>query len=241
MMMKGRSLLLTLLAVTAVTAASCAAPPVKPPEPPPPVAPPPPPPPPADVSDCRACHAGSGAYPLAADVYEHWETSGHGRFAGNRKYPSDCDACHDLSGEAGAGHLDGKRGAPTGNSQHLVAGYLPQAPRTEWDLQVTFDEYCWKSCHKPLGLEDMRHAREGDPAQGAVEMGQHHSFVEAREGYPMDTDLADLGFSGPPHYAPCVSCHDPHGSGATSMTAGSNRMVRENYKKPAKVCTACHK
>ena len=84
------------------------------------------PPPPADVTDCRACHAGKGAYPLAADVYKLWETSGHGRFLNRPEQRPTCEACHDLKGAA-AGHLDGLKNAPGPNIYHLVPGSRPGA------------------------------------------------------------------------------------------------------------------
>jgi len=221
--------------------AACAAPPVPPPEKP--VAPVPVRPPgPEDVSDCRLCHAGSRDYPLAADVYRSWESSGHGRFLDRPEHRPDCAACHDLAGTAAAGHLDGTVDVPGPNPFHLVEGYLPSDPRREWDLQVHFDDYCWTSCHQPAGIRDMRHEQDGDPAPGAVQMGQHLSFESVHGGLPVDEDLARIGkgFAGPPYFVPCVGCHDPHGTGTTSTTKGSNRMVRENYKQPARLCGRCH-
>lgn len=201
------------------------------------------PPPPADVSDCRACHAGKGAYPLAANVYQYWESSGHGRFATRPQHRPTCDACHDLKGAA-AGHLDGKRNAPGANTYHLVAGFIAPAPKNEWDVQVQFDNYCWMTCHQPAGVSDMRHERDSTPTKGAVQMGTHASYERPLDGalaYPMDGDLSVFAGSAiAPFFAPCVSCHDPHGSAATSLTGKSNRMARENYKEPPKMCSRCH-
>ena len=232
----GRAQGALLLLAAAAVMSSCAAPSKPPPAPPPPTRPPP-----ADVSDCRLCHAGTGDYPLAADVYEFWESSGHGMFLNRPRQRPDCDSCHDLGGEAGEGHLDGKKNSPTANTFHLVKGFIHQDPQNEWDFQVRFDEHCWTACHKPAGIEDMRHERDGTPAKGAVQMGTHATYEKPYGGYPMDADLALFrGSSTPPHYIPCVSCHDPHGTGTASRTGGSNRMSRESFKAPARLCSRCH-
>lgn len=194
-----------------------------------------------DVTDCRACHAGSKAYPLAANVYQYWATSGHGQYLNRPSTPPNCAACHDLVGPAAAGHLDGKKNSPGPNVFHLVAGYLDPDPKNEWDVQVRFDQYCYTTCHVSAGRSDMRHERDGDPAPGAVQMGQHASYEKPMGGYPTDQDLGVFKGSGtPPFFALCVTCHDPHGSGATSFTGKSNRMTRENYKAPPQMCSRCH-
>lgn len=199
------------------------------------------PPPPADVTDCRACHAGKGAYPLAPDVYKFWETSGHGRFLNRPDFRPTCEACHDLKGSAAAGHLDGKKSAPGPNTYHLVSGYLTQAPKNQWDFQVGFDNYCWTACHQPAGIDDMRHERDGDPVKGAVQMGTHASYEKPLGIYRNDGDLAVFpGSDTAPFFVSCVTCHNPHGSDATSMTGKSNRMTRENYKDPPRMCSRCH-
>lgn len=200
------------------------------------------PPPPADVKDCRACHAGNGAYPLAADVYQLWESSGHGRFLNRPEQRPTCEACHDLQGAA-AGHLDGKKNAPGVNTYHLVPGYIAAAPKNEWEFQVAFDDYCWTNCHQPAGIADMRHERDADPAKGAVEMGSHASYERpiGSSDYLVDGDLSVFaGSATAPFYMTCVSCHDPHGSAATSKTGESNRMARDNYKEPPRMCSRCH-
>lgn len=199
------------------------------------------PPAPADVSDCTVCHAGKGAYPDAPNVYQYWETSGHGLFLDRPQQRPTCDACHDLRGAAAAGHLDGKKGAPGPNPFHLVEGFIAKAPKTEWDFQVQFDNFCWLTCHQPAGIPDMRHERDADPAKGAVQMGTHASYERPLGGYPVDGDLAVFtGSVAAPFFVTCTTCHDPHGSAATSMTGKSNRMTRENYKEPPKMCSRCH-
>ena len=228
-----------ILMAATLLAASCAAPPTPPPAPPAPVVPPPA----VDVSDCRSCHAGgSSVYPDAANVYEHWESSGHGQFLRRRNYRPECTSCHDLAGAAGQGHLDGKANAAGPNVYHLVEGYILADPASEWDVQVRFDEQCWTACHKPAGVKDMRHERDGDPVPGAVQMGQHLSFSRTADlEYLMDGDLTLTEFTKePPHFAPCVACHDPHGTGSTDTTRGTNKMVRDNYRNPPLLCTRCH-
>jgi len=195
-----------------------------------------------DVTDCRACHAGTNkAYPLAADVYQYWENSGHGQFLRQPKNRPDCASCHELAGAAATGHLDGKKNAPGPNVFHLVAGYLDPDPKNEWDVQVRFDQYCYATCHLPAGRTDMRHERDSNPVKGAVQMGQHASFEKPLGDYPTDQSLGVFkGSDTAPFFATCVSCHDPHGSAATSQTGKSNRMTRENYKAPPQMCSRCH-
>jgi hypothetical protein len=201
------------------------------------------PPPQMDVSDCHACHAGKGAYPLAADVYQYWETSGHGKFLNRPDFRPTCESCHDLAGPAAAGHLDGVKNAPGPNTYHLAQTYIAKSPKNRWDFQVNFDNTCWTACHQPIGINDMRHERDGTPAPGAVQMGQHASYERpiSVDDYFVDSDLAVFpGSSTPPFYVTCVTCHNPHGSGATSMTGRTNRMTRENYKDPPRMCSRCH-
>ena len=231
-----RRLVLFLGALAAL--ASCAAPPTVPPPAPPPVRVPPP----ADVGDCRSCHAGSGDYPLAADVYRFWESSGHGQFLDRSGSGPHCLACHDLAGASASGHLDGQASAPSPNTFHLVGGYIHPDPKKEWDIQVHFDDYCWTACHQEAEVRDMRHGQDTDPVLGAVQMGQHLSFDEIQGDLPGDEDIARTrrDFTGQPQFAPCISCHDPHGSDTESTTKGSNRMVRENFKKPVRLCGHCH-
>ena len=198
--------------------------------------------PPVNINDCHSCHAGDNkSYPLAADVYKYWETSGHGQYLNRPQNRPDCAACHDFTGTAATGHLDGKNNAPGPNTYHLVAGYLDPDPKNKWDIQVRFDNYCYLTCHKPAGRSDMRHERDDDPAKGAVQMGQHASYERPLGDYPLDRSLTVFkGSDTPPFFALCVSCHDPHGSGADSRTGKSNRMARDNYKHPPRLCSRCH-
>jgi hypothetical protein len=211
---------------------ACAAPEVRQPAPPPPVS----------IVDCRSCHAGNNkAYPLAADVYKYWESSGHGQYLNRPKNRPDCASCHDFAGDAATGHLDGKKNASGPNTYHLVAGYLDPDPKNEWDVQVRFDQYCYATCHLPSGRNDMRHERDDNPAKGAVQMGQHASYEKPLADYPLDGSLKVFkGSDTAPYFALCVSCHDPHGSGADSLTGRSNRMARDNYKRPPRLCSRCH-
>ena len=202
-----------------------------------------PPPPPANVSDCRDCHAGWVNYLLVVDVYQYWETSGHGKFLNRLDYRPICESCHDLKGPAAAGHLDGKKNAPGPNTFHLVEGYIAKSPKNRWDFQVKFDNYCWTACHQPVAIVDMRHERDGNPAPGAVQMGQHASYERpiSSDDYLVDGELAVFSGSAlPPFYVTCVTCHNPHGSAATSQTGRSNRMARDNYKEPPRMCSRCH-
>ncbi|MBI5486328.1 MAG: hypothetical protein HY905_03240, partial [Deltaproteobacteria bacterium] len=53
-------------------------------------------------------------------------------------------------------------------------------------------------------------------------------------------DLTTLA-NGGADYAPCVACHDPHGTGTVEVTRTTNRMVRDPWiDPPAPLCLGCH-
>ena len=57
--------------------------------------------------------------------------------------------------------------------------------------------------------------------------------------YPVDRDL-NTAAAGAPFYAPCVTCHDPHGTTLVETTRTSNRMVRDKWTEPPTLCNTCH-
>jgi predicted CXXCH cytochrome family protein len=72
-------------------------------------------------------------------------------------------------------------------------------------------------------------------------MGTHLTYPggDAR-AYPMDIDL-NTGATGVTDYAPCVACHDPHGTGTTDKAPSTtNRMMRANWKSVSTLCVQCH-
>ena len=61
--------------------------------------------------------------------------------------------------------------------------------------------------------------------------------------WPIDCDLNTAADAADDDYAPCVSCHDPHGTGATDAkrTGPSNAMLRANWLSEKTLCQVCHK
>jgi predicted CXXCH cytochrome family protein len=59
------------------------------------------------------------------------------------------------------------------------------------------------------------------------------------EGIPLDDDLTTAADPSSPLFAPCVTCHDPHGSGSPDVTkSNSNAMLRLAFKRD--LCVICH-
>jgi hypothetical protein len=59
----------------------------------------------------------------------------------------------------------------------------------------------------------------------------------------MDADLTTSA-GGAPHFAPCVACHNPHGSTNTdsrSIGAGArNHMLIDDWNRTPTLCGRCH-
>jgi hypothetical protein len=146
-------------------------------------------------------------------------------------------------------HLDGAVDATplADQSQSLSpGGWLHQVPTNEWDVQVTFDNYCWTACHQAAGTVNHRHESDTNPATGVVEFGTHQSSDAPLNTPPPymfhDANVTWLGpFNGSPNFALCVSCHNPHGTDVVQPGEnGSNHMLIYQYKMPSLLCRACH-
>ena len=115
-----------------------------------------------------------------------------------------------------------------------------------WSVQVAFDNYCAEQCHPGKSVPDMRHeidtlAADGEPLVGRA--GHAPDAVGRRRAganYPIDADLNTAANAADVDYAPCVSCHDPHGTTVVEPTKTSNRMVRDNWISAPTLCNACH-
>ena len=92
----------------------------------------------------------------------------------------------------------------------------------------------------------MRHSKDvapGGPNEWSVQFGTHLTkaagAADAIPDIPIDIDL-NTGAGG--FYAPCVSCHDPHGTGTTvPVGKPSNYMMRFNWPPTANtLCSKCH-
>jgi len=189
--------------------------------------------------------------------------------AGNASLTPTCLECHDTSLPADT-HLNGvynsvgselPRGSsntgwpvacadptprakanPTANTSHLLPGFFSGASGNNYTWQVAMDNYCYNQCHAANGVKVMTHERDSVPAAGAVQLGTHLSLDTVP--YIMDSDLAS-GAAGLPNFAPCVSCHNPHGSLSTdtkgSGPGATNRMVIDEFQGgTSTLCKTCH-
>ena len=151
-----------------------------------------------------------------------------------------CVDCHDIALPPGT-HMDGiynsiwgnNSGTRNGNTAHLKASFIGGTASAS--VQVTIDAACW-GCHSTIGgIVNMRHERDGIPAAGAVQFGTHLTRsngdalpIPPLDGmtrtifswpgpYPVDQDIS-TNASGSTYFAPCITCHDPHGTGAPAKT-----------------------
>jgi hypothetical protein len=173
-----------------------------------------------------------------------------------------CPDCHDIALPDPSTHLDGiynsiwgnSSGSRNQNTAHLKASFIG-GTTPAWSVQLTLDTACW-DCHNTIGgIQDMRHERDGVPAAGVLLFGTHLSRgdgdtlplpnpnVFAWPGpYPTDQDIS-TNVTGSTYYAPCVSCHDPHGTGAPAKSGdpgSSNFMLRDGWSAPSTLCKVCH-
>lgn len=189
-----------------------------------------------------------------------------GAESGNAALTPTCASCHDTAVPAGT-HFDGvynslgserampanpltprAKGNPNTNTAHLLPVFFTKYPANgpgEYRWQVALDNYCYRECHQSRGLRDMRHEMDtlpGDPEHWSVEAGTHLTratptscIVDA----DVTTDAAAL-----PNYAPCIACHNPHGSPNTdSDTFGAgatNRMLGVDWHRAMTLCNDCH-
>jgi hypothetical protein len=163
-----------------------------------------------------------------------------------------CDACHDIAQPAaGAGrHLNGILNSvdaklnPSENTAHLrTDGAYPfiVSGSNAWDVQIGFDSACYLRCHASAAVANMRHASDAFPVANAVRFGEALTFANG-EGvsYPIDSALTTNASAAPEDFAPCISCHNPHGTSVVEPTLTMNRMVRANYRNPSTLCLVCH-
>jgi hypothetical protein len=153
------------------------------------------------------------------------------------------------------------------NNAHLKPEYFTKYPANglgTYRYQVAVDNYCTSECHlgAPNNVKEMRHERDTAPADAdhnAVLFGTHLTVADGYNSlnvklpaaggnymnYPIDLDLTTNAALLGPYYAPCVACHDPHGSTSTdtkgSKANSSNRMLRDQFQtKTADLCVTCH-
>jgi len=191
------------------------------------------------------------------------QQGGHGDPAGLAAVA--CTECHDTSLPSGA-HLDGtvnKVGDPgfsadlavsvapantNTNTAHLKASFI-NASGGNAGIQINFDAVC-AACHLARGVSKHKHYVDSDiPAEVDVRFGTHTTRSNGSlltPHLPIDIDMSTLAPAGAPHYAPCVACHNPHGSVNTDTkgqpaSAASNFMLRYPAFSSKSLCNICHK
>ncbi len=176
------------------------------------------------------------------------QQGGHGDSGGQPALA--CTDCHDTRLPPGT-HMDGvvnsvESGTDANtNTAHLKAGFIgTSAP--ESDVQVTLDNACW-GCHSTQGVQYMDHDRES-PANGPpgpVQLGLSLTQADgAQIAYPVDSDVSTHTNPAQPVFAPCISCHNPHGTTISDTDDlnpnASNRMLRDNWESAKDLCLGCH-
>ncbi|MHB8837038.1 MAG: hypothetical protein ACYC9Y_15220 [Candidatus Methylomirabilia bacterium] len=164
-----------------------------------------------------------------------------------------CTACHDilLPASGDGRHLNGILNSaehklnPSENTAHLrVDGAYPfiVAGSNDWDVQVAFDDACYLRCHQLSGVNNMRHDSDGLPVVNAAQFGTHMTKPDGETiVYPIDSALTTSAGTAPGDYAPCISCHNPHGTPVAKTWTTTNRMVRAPFNGPnPTLCDACH-
>ncbi len=223
---------------------------------------------------CEGCHDGSVA--LAPNVMSYWDGSwwdstqggldstqqgGHGDPDGVAIRL--CADCHDVSQPA-CSHVNGTlnsvelRQNLNGNTAHLRTFFF-DTESEDYHVQINFDSGCFNGppggqCHAFLsgfGFKDMRHAKDSDPVANAVKFGTHITRSDGEAaGIPIDSDLTTRASTAEPDYAPCIACHNPHGTGNTNhkgaVATQSNKMIRREmgggdwWRNSTPFCTVCH-
>jgi len=107
-------------------------------------------------------------------------------------------------------------------------------------------------------VKDMRHETDTlatDSNHWSVQFGMHLSYANGdRSGtigddtvnapFPIDCDMNTGANCADTDYAPCISCHDPHGTNIVEPTnPGSNFMMRRKWNTldtDPYLCKGCH-
>lgn len=140
------------------------------------------------------------------------------------------------------------------NTSHLLPDFFttPKYPAVgggDYRWQVAMDNYCYSECHDSNSgtdsYTDMRHEhRTGvlDPSHNAIQLGLRLTRSTPLT-YFMDADLTTSA-AGLPNFAPCVSCHNPHGSMNTdskgSGGTATNWMLIDDWQRASTLCANCH-
>jgi predicted CxxxxCH...CXXCH cytochrome family protein len=218
---------------------------------------------------CVTCHIGGTGTQASVNIDNTgnrahniegtYFASGHGLYGSPA--PLACGSCHD-----NVGHIGSAR--PTGtNPWRLTATFLPAS-------NGNFDAACANpaaGCHVAASLDHFWNLAKVESKSGTETHPTSTLAYPAdlsKQRWYLDTGGNDnIVFSGDiaayPHVfasgtdlVVCVSCHDPHGIGATAMPASvrtfsganteatdNNHMLRFNYTSgtPTALCAKCHK
>ncbi len=205
---------------------------------------------------CRDCH--DAGYLTCVD-HKTDGTAGAGPPPGN------------VNTLAWPGKTGNANNAPTANTSHLKQAYFPSSPVFKRDYARAVNRKCGDpaaGCHRfpPHNHHPMIPAGSTDPADNVMRFGDSTSLADpkAYAWYPecqdyvadfykspsvweiedLTTSASGFGPDAGVRYGTCVTCHDPHGTGATDMTIGGrNAMVRGNStSEPGQFCNkACHR
>lgn len=146
------------------------------------------------------------------------------------------------------------------NTSHLLpnttpgGGYFNKYPANgggAYNYQVAMDNFCYRECHQANSVVDHRHELDTaalDANHWSVELGTH--LTRTTPTFSMTDADVTTNVSGLPNYAPCVSCHNPHGSTNTdtrgSGVGAKNHMIINTYPtnfdwfRGAAFCNNCH-
>jgi predicted CxxxxCH...CXXCH cytochrome family protein len=147
----------------------------------------------------------------------------------------------------------------------------PPAPAAGlWGIQVTFDRQCYLQCHQAKGVNYYDHQASGalptDNNYWSIELGTSSSRADGDRGtglwyqsnwgpgtdvanapFPIDCDLNTDANCADTDYAPCISCHDPHGTSIVDPVHPSkNFMLRRQWltfdvmNPHLYLCKGCH-
>jgi predicted CXXCH cytochrome family protein len=164
---------------------------------------------------------------------------------------AECTDCHNIANPSGT-HLDGVLNSVelkqniNGNTAHLNTSWIG-ASSPDYSVQLTLDNACALQCHSSSGRH--RHSnQETDPAYGVVRFGRKGSVLDGQAiAYPIDVYISTNAPSAPADgtanfdYAPCISCHNPHGTNIVEPSKDTNRMLRDLWVDPETLCLKCHK
>ena len=158
-----------------------------------------------------------------------------------------CTDCHDVSVPAGT-HLDGVLNSvegkhdQNGNTAHLIAAFIG-ASSPEWAVQVKFDDTCYAKTGCHIASMSHRHAKDSDPAAKAVRFGDGGTVIDGESiRFPVDSDLSTNASPGGRDFAPCISCHNPHGTAVFDPGKPTNRMLRDIWTtEGSALCKECHR